>query len=75
MSRGSRQIEREAIATKTEIEAMFGKLSNEVISEILALRPTLADLDEVAAWGRNEDAMIIYLAIRNLVSQRRYATY
>ncbi len=50
-------------------------LDDETISEILVSQPTLSELREVAAWGRDEDNMIIRIAIRNLVCRRRFSTY
>lgn len=37
-------------ATTADIKRLFGDTSDQVVSEILSLQPTLADLEKAAQW-------------------------
>jgi hypothetical protein len=39
-----------ARATTADIRRLFGDTSDQVVSEILSLQPTLADLEKAAQW-------------------------
>ena len=64
-----------AAVTHADIRQVFRDIDDETLREVLSLQPTLAELKEVAAWGRDEDSIIIRIALRNLVGQRVYSTY
>lgn len=46
-ARGSRR----TLATAEDLRAILGELDEAKVMEILALRPTIADLEEAAVWS------------------------
>ena len=63
-----------AAVTEADIRHLFGDIDDQMLQEMLSWRPTLTEVREVAAWARNEDDIVIQIAVRNLVAQR-YVTY
>jgi hypothetical protein len=42
------------LATTADLHAILGKLDERVMLDILALQPTVAEIEEVAVWARGE---------------------